>query len=44
MILNLKKVRILGQNWSGFGQESQDFGHPWMSGHPETLKCEYGLD
>ena len=32
---NLWKVRILGQNWSGFGQESQDFRHPLMSGQPE---------
>ena len=31
---DLWKVRTWGQNWSGFGQESQDFGHPWMSGHP----------
>jgi len=22
----LRKVRILGQNWAGYGQESQDFG------------------
>ena len=33
-LFDLWKVRILGQNWSGFSQESQDFWHPWMSGHP----------